>query len=292
MGIMGPTIIIASLILNLVTGLSGEDPSSERALVQLSGTTELDNSFRSIITNVWSIIGSGFIAAILVTGAIYLIGIGATGLIDTQVTRRVSSPGQVTQDRWGRRQESLLHQTDKILSFLSADTIQNLSNNIKDEILNSLYSVRDDSLQRVDDATNALTDGISDGIDALGGGSKLEDCILQAICYLTPDEETGEAGESRKNKDKQKRREEKRKEKKNKKNKKNKNKVTDSSDDYDDELVTEASEDDDDNEVEPELSDEDCNVFQCDTVRYGYQMFQLYDKIQNLRSQIDTLRER
>ena len=34
-----------------VTGLSGEDQSSERALVQLSGTTELDNSFRSIITN-------------------------------------------------------------------------------------------------------------------------------------------------------------------------------------------------------------------------------------------------
>ena len=68
--------------------------------------------------------GSGFIAAILVTGAIYLIG--ATGLINTQVTRRVSgaAPGQVTQDRWGRRQESLLHQTDKILSFLSADTIQ------------------------------------------------------------------------------------------------------------------------------------------------------------------------
>ena len=68
--------------------------------------------------------------------------------------------------------------------------------------------------------------------------------------------------------------------------------MTDYSDDYDNELVTEASEDDDDNEVEPELSDEDCNVFQCDTVRYGYQMFQLYDKIQNLRSQIDTLRER
>ena len=72
---------------------------------------------------VWSIVGSGFIAAILVTGAIYLIG--ATGLINTQVTRRVSPyTGQVSGDRWGRRQESLLHQTDKILSFLSADTIQ------------------------------------------------------------------------------------------------------------------------------------------------------------------------
>ena len=39
--------------------------------------------------------------------------------------------------------------------------------------------MRDDSLQRVDLATNAITDGLSDGIDALGGGSKLEDCILQ-----------------------------------------------------------------------------------------------------------------
>ena len=67
----------------------------------------------------------------------------------------------------------------KIFILLTQFCFQNLSNNIKDEVLNSLYSVRDDSLQRVDDATNALTDGISDGIDALGGGSKLEDCILQ-----------------------------------------------------------------------------------------------------------------
>lgn len=35
--------------------------------------------------------------------------------------------------------------------------------------------MKDDSIKRVDDATNAITDSI----DAIGGESKLEDCFLQ-----------------------------------------------------------------------------------------------------------------
>ena len=118
---------------------------------------------------------------------------------------------------------------------------------------------------------------------------------MQAICYLTPDEET-EAGESRKNKDKQTRREENRREKKNKKkNKKNKKKETekkdtffdDYEDDYDEyeedtESVTEVGE----GEGEDEVTSDDCHVFQCDTVRYGYMVYTLVDKLQNLRSKI------
>ena len=107
---------------------------------------------------------------------------------------------------------------------------------------------------------------------------------------MTPDEEEYEAGESRKNKEKQKRREEKRKEKKNKKNKKNKHKDKDYTEDYVDNDVntTEAPEDVDESD---ELTSEDCDVFRCDTVRYGYQMVTLYAKIQNLRSKIDTLKQ-
>ena len=37
------------------------------------------------------------------------------------------------------------------------------------------------------------------------------------------------------------------------------------------------------------MTSEDCEVFKCDMVRYGYQMFQLYDKVQTLRQKISSL---
>lgn len=286
---------VLTLVTLLVFSVSGEDTNDLPRLnvVQLSGTKDLDN-LTALASNVWSVLGSGFLAAVLVTGALYLLGAG--GLLGTGASRRVSHAyahyghDQYGQDRVGRRQQGVLHQLEKILSYLSAESLQDVVSSVKHEILGGLSSMRDDSLQRVDLATNAITDGLSDGIDALGGGSKLEDCILQAICYMTPDEEEYEAGESRKNKEKQKRREEKRKEKKNKKNKKNKHKDKDYTEDYVDNDVntTEAPEDVDESD---ELTSEDCDVFRCDTVRYGYQMVTLYGKIQNLRSKIDTLKQ-
>ena len=51
--------------------------------------------------------------------------------------------------------------------------------NIKHEILGSLSSVRDDGLQRVDEATNVFNNEITDTLDSVGGGGKVEDCLLQ-----------------------------------------------------------------------------------------------------------------
>ena len=50
---------------------------------------------------------------------------------------------------------------------------------VKHGILGRLSSVRDDSLKRVDDVQNSITNTIDTGFEALGGGSKLEDCFLQ-----------------------------------------------------------------------------------------------------------------
>lgn len=193
-----------------------------------------------------------------------------------------------------KREDGIFQQVERIISYLSVDSLQGVISNIKHEILGSLSSVREEGLQRVDDLNNE----ISDSLDVVGGGSKVEDCLLQAICYLTPGEEQSEAGESRKNKEKQKRKEEKKrekKEKKKKKAKKNKNKNKDSDfDDYDDEIEIEEEELDEeesfeDDESDVKIEEEDCDVFQCDMVRYGYQAFQLYDKIQTLREQFDSL---
>merc|ERR1712062_678604 len=171
---------------------------------------------------------------------------------------------------------------------------QGVVSSIKHEVLGSLSSVRDDGLQRVD----AINNEISGTLDVVGGGSKVEDCLLQAICYLTPDEKEGEAGEARKNKDKQKRKEEKKREKKEKKKaKKNKTKNKESDfDDYEDEIEIEDEEEEEEGSVEEEsdvkIEEEDCDVFQCDMVRYGYQAFQLYDKVQTLRQKFDSLSEK
>ena len=202
---------------------------------------------------------------------------------------------------------------------------QDIVSGVKHGILGRLSSVRDNSLKRVDEVQSSITNSIDTGFEALGGGSKLEDCFLQvwtvllwcimiifdwmfqAVCYLTPDEEEGEARKL--NKDKQRRREEKRRQKQNKKKNKNKKKkveVEEYDDDYyedyeedyeDEEEVTEstdknADEDDDyDTNEDGKVTSDDCHVFKCDLVKHGYTAFQLYNKVQNLRSQISSLRE-
>ena len=117
--------------------------------------------------------------------------------------------------------------------------------------------------------------------------------LFQAICYLTPDDENEYAGESRKNKDKQTRREERKKEKQKKKKnkKKNKDKIDDFYDLYDEEEEDEVTEYPEEDLDLDNVDSEDCQVFKCDMVRYGYQIFQLYDKVQNLKSKIDSLRD-
>ena len=79
----------------------------------------------------WSIVSGGFIAAVLVTGVVYLIGVD--GLLNTKERRRISSSPyypdqyqyqQYGQDRWGRRQDGFVHQMEKILSFLSVEAMQ------------------------------------------------------------------------------------------------------------------------------------------------------------------------
>ena len=79
-------------------------------------------------------ISSGLIAAVLVTGALYLVGGTGGSLLDSQERRRVSKEthgyyggyysahGQ--GDRWGRRQDSVLHKMGTILSFLSVESLQ------------------------------------------------------------------------------------------------------------------------------------------------------------------------
>ena len=55
---------------------------------------------------------------------------------------------------------------------------------VKHGILGRLSSVRDDSLKRVDEVQSSITNTLDTGFEALGGGSKLEDCFLQVDTIL------------------------------------------------------------------------------------------------------------
>ena len=127
-----------------------------------------------------SLLSSGLIAAVLVTGALHLVGAGQL-LVRRRTDRRVGSSHHLHHLQQGdRRQEGALqHQIERIISYLSVESLQGLVSNIKHEILGSLSSVREDGLQRVDEATNALNNEISDTLESVGGGSKVEDCLLQ-----------------------------------------------------------------------------------------------------------------
>jgi len=296
------TLVLVSLVFFNRVSASGE-AQARNTVIQLSGNDDLDQ-WSTFLSNGLSLLSSGLIAAVLVTGALYLTGAGQV-LSRRRTDRRVGSNQHHHHLHYGdRRQEGALHQIERILSYLSVESLQGLVSNIKHDILGSLSSVRDDGLQRVDEATNVINNEITDTLDSVGGGGKVEDCLLQAICYLTPGEEETEAGESRKNKEKQKRKEEKRKEKKKKKAKKNKNKnkekekekeneyYEDYEEDYDDEEDYEDEADTEEEASEEKIEEEDCDVFQCDIVRYGYQAFQLYGKVQTLRQQFDSLSEK
>ena len=132
-----------------------------------------------------SLLSSGLIAAVLVTGALHLVGAGQL-LYRRRTNRRVGSSSShqlqhLHQLQYGdRRQEGALqHQIERIISYLSVESLQDLVSNIKHEILGSLSSVRADGLQRVDEATSAINNEISDTLESVGGGSKVEDCLLQ-----------------------------------------------------------------------------------------------------------------
>ena len=90
--------------------------------------------------SVWSVVGSGLIAAVLVTAGVYVFGLSESLLGASRVSRRVSKQsggyydghqyyygghyeGQ-HQDRWGRRQEGVSHQLAKIMAALSVDSVQ------------------------------------------------------------------------------------------------------------------------------------------------------------------------
>ena len=94
----------------------------------------------------WSLISSGLIAAFLVTGGIYFFGVTEGLLGGSKASRRVSKQsggyydtqyyggqygdpyggqyGGQYQDRWGRRQDGVSQQLDKIMSALSVDSVQ------------------------------------------------------------------------------------------------------------------------------------------------------------------------
>ena len=90
-----------------------------------------------MLSSVWSVVGSGLIAALLVTAGVYVLGLGEGLLGGSRVSRRVSSGGHYDgqhhygghyggqyQDRWGRRQEGVGQQLAKIMAALSVDSVQ------------------------------------------------------------------------------------------------------------------------------------------------------------------------
>ena len=123
-----------------------------------------------------SLVTSGLLAAIFVTGALYLVGTGTNSRRDN---RRVEVPsyGYRYPDR---REDGLFQQMERIISSLSLESLQGVISNIKHEILGSLSTARDDEVQRVDeDAQSSIGNGITDTLELLGGGSQVEDCLLQ-----------------------------------------------------------------------------------------------------------------
>ena len=151
------------------------------------------------------------------------------------------------------------------------------------------------AIQSVGSMTNLVSDGVSDSLQSVSdtadtlskvvSDKKLKDCLLQVICYLTP-EEGVEEGEGRKNKEKQDRREKEKLEKQKKKKMKKKKKKK-----LQEELDT-STDIEDENEFTNdavEINSDDCEVFKCDIVGYGFTAYKVFDKLRNFKERLDSL---
>ena len=114
-------------------------------------SSDLNNDGTMLIVEmflVWSVVGSGLIAAVLVTAGVYALGLSEGLLGDSRVSRRVSKQsgayydghydglyagydghydghyGGQHQHRWGRRQEGLSQQLARIMGALSVESVQ------------------------------------------------------------------------------------------------------------------------------------------------------------------------
>merc|ERR1712106_752573 len=167
----------------------------------------------------------------------------------------------------------------RILSYLSSNSLDDLIDTIKPavgtfDILPDISRVGTGAIENVGSITNTVSEGVSDSLESVSNTAdtlsrvvsdkKLKDCLLQTICYLTPEEGSNEEGEGRKNKEKQDRREKEKKEnQKRKRLKKNKKKKLQDEDDPD------ISADIDEEEVNTiEITSDDCEEFKCDIVKY------------------------
>ena len=165
------------------------------------------------------------------------------------------------------------------MTNLVSDRVTGGIHKVSNSVTGGIYTMSDgvsDSLQSVSDTADTLSRVVSD--------KKLKDCLLQAICYLTPDEDA-EEGEGRKNKEKQDKREKEKKEKQERKTKK-KNKKKQLEKLTEDEAIEIKKESDNDG---IEINSDDCEVFQCDIVGYGFTAYKVFDKLRNLKERLDNL---
>ena len=166
------------------------------------------------------------------------------------------------------------------------ESVGSVTNMVSDSVTGGIQTVSDGvsgSLQTVSDTADTLSRVVSD--------KKLKDCLMQAVCYLTPEDVTEEEGEGRKNKDKQDRREKEKKEKQErKKNKKKKKKKQEKAkDDIDSEIATDVPDENESDNDTTEINSDDCEVFECDIVGYGYTAYKVFDKLRQVKERIENL---
>ena len=245
---------------------------------------------------------TGLVLAVMVTGLVYLASLAYPATATGVYTRR---KGPVL----GRR-------ISRILSYLSSNSLDDLIDTIKPavgtfDILPDISRVgtgddeqviNDDQIVHKDvtgaimgSISNTVSEGVSESLERVSDTAdtlsrvvsdrKLKDCLLQTICYLTPEEGGNEEGEGRKNKEKQDRREKEKKEnQKRKRLKKNKKKK------LQDEEHPDISSDIEDEEVNAiEFTSDDCEEFKCDIVKYGFAAFTVLDKMRSLKGRLDSL---
>ena len=167
---------------------------SPTTVLQLTGTTELDNQaekLRKGVTHLASVSKTGLVLAVLVTGLVYL----ASLLFPTTAKLYTRRKGPV-----------LARRVSRIFSYLSANSLDDLIDTIKPgvgtlDILPDISRMSSGAMESAGSLTNMVSGGVYDSIESVSdtagtlsrvvSDKKIKDCLLQAICYLTP-EESGE----------------------------------------------------------------------------------------------------
>jgi len=282
------------------------DRQANNGLVQISGTTAFDSffgSFSTAVQNVFTVTLVAFSIALWVSVFVFWFN-GADKRRDTQQYYNYAQGPYPGHGAPPPSPSGLRSRVARVLEYISPDSFEKMIKSIQPALSKlyfkpSLERMGTDALDGVGSFSNiataliigtagTLTERMSGSVGAVSdlvGNKKIQDCLLQTMCYYSASHgktREGRTGVRRMlevfglDNEFEGRKKNAKKDKRKKKMKKKLNTIEENLTDHKNDIGSDSYDNDDD------LDTDDCEVFECNVVSLGHTAYSLYDRVSQL----------